>query len=54
MKLNATNVVQTLQTLKSQLAEANKEDRDIVNDMKTMEQKRVKSEIAITETQKEI
>lgn len=37
LKLNATNVVQTLQTLKSSLAEANKEDRDIVNDMKTME-----------------
>ena len=53
-KLNATRVMQTLQSLKTQLHEASREEKFNADSMKEMEQKRIKNERTIADTQKDI
>jgi len=53
-KLNATRVMQTLQSLKTQLHDASREEKFNADEMKSMEQKKIKNEKTIGDTQKEI
>jgi hypothetical protein len=46
--------MQTLQSLKTQLTEATREEKYNNDEMKSMDQKRVKNEKTIADTQKEI